>query len=176
MMQPPAGNAPVAGVSSARSRSSFSRRHFLTAAGATALGFVLGACATPSSPPPEAPPVDRAAAGYTGEKAELVYQDWRTEWFPPMANRMLDIFHESHPNIRVFFTLDPENLEDKMLADFQAGRAPDVFAGCCTFFPIWAHYGYTLDLRPFVAADLDPATIQDWDPAQYAALFTRQGP
>ena len=46
---------------------------------------------------------------------------------------------------------------------FFAGTAPDVFAGCCSFFPIWAQKGFTLDLRPFVAADVDQATIDDWD-------------
>jgi multiple sugar transport system substrate-binding protein len=175
MIKPLAGATRLAGASSSDRPSLLSRRCFLEAAAGVMLGVALGACAGPPLPRPEAPPADPKAAGNTGEKAELVYQDWRTEWFPPMANRMLDIFQESHPNIRVFFTLDPENLEDKMLADFQAGRAPDVFAGCCTFFPIWAQHGYTLDLRPFVAADLDAATIQDWDPAQYAALFTRHG-
>jgi multiple sugar transport system substrate-binding protein len=152
-----------------------SRRRFLEVAGAAAVGCVLSACAAPPPTAPETPPADPASAAYTGEKAELVYQDWRTEWFPPMAIRMLARFHEQNPNIRVFFTLDPENLEEKMLADFQADRAPDVFAGCCTFFPIWAQRGYTLDLRPLVAADLDRATIEDWDPAQYAALFTPDG-
>jgi multiple sugar transport system substrate-binding protein len=151
-----------------------SRRDFLRLAGAAAAGLALSACAAPPVAR-EAAPEDRAAAGATGEKVNLVYQDWRTEWFPPMASRMLEIFHEQNPNVRVFFTLDPENLEEKMLADFQAGSAPDVFAGCCTFFPIWAQKGHTLDLRPYLAADLDRATIEDWDPAQYRALFTRSG-
>ena len=51
---------------------------------------------------------------------QLVYQDSRTEWFLPMVQEMLDQFHAAHPNIRVFYTPDPENLEDKMLADMQA--------------------------------------------------------
>jgi multiple sugar transport system substrate-binding protein len=32
-----------------------------------------------------------------------------------------------------------------------------------------------LDLRPYVKADLDQATIDDWDPAQCRAFFTRDG-
>ena len=32
------------------------------------------------------------------------------------------------------------------------GAAPDVFAACCSFFPILAQEGYTLDLAPLVAA------------------------
>jgi len=81
----------------------------------------------------------------------------------------------SHPDIHVFYTPDPDNLEEQMLVDMQAGTAPDVFQGCCTHFPIWAQEGFTLDLRPYVEADLDQATIDDWDPAQYEAFFTRDG-
>jgi multiple sugar transport system substrate-binding protein len=35
--------------------------------------------------------------------------------------------------------------------------------------------GHTLDLRSYVEADLDQATIDDWDTAQYQALFTSDG-
>jgi len=103
---------------------------------------------------------------------QLVYQDWRTDWFPPMAQQMLAQFHAEHPNIRVFYTPDPEDFEAKVLADMQAGTAPDVFQACCAFFPVLAQNGYTLDLRPYVEADLDQATIDDWDPAQYRSFFT----
>jgi multiple sugar transport system substrate-binding protein len=92
-----------------------------------------------------------------------------------MAQDALEEFHATHPNIRVFYTPDPTDLAESMLADMEAGTAPDVFAGCCTFFPIWAQKGYTLDLRPYVEADLDQATLDDWDPAQYKSFFTRDG-
>ena len=62
-----------------------------------------------------------------------------------------------------------------MLQDMQAGTAPDVFAGCCSFFPIWAQEGHTLDLGPYVESDLDRATIADWDLAQYKTFFTSEG-
>jgi multiple sugar transport system substrate-binding protein len=142
-----------------------SRRAFLRLAGLTAANAALSACATSRATPSQK----------SGEKIQLVYQDWRTDWFPPMAQEALAEFHDTHPNIRVFYTPDPENLEDSMLAEFQAGTAPDVFAGCCTFFPIWAQQRYTLDLRPYVAADLDQATIDDWDAAQYKSFFARDG-
>jgi multiple sugar transport system substrate-binding protein len=153
-----------------------SRRRFLSLAGSVATGIALTGCVPPvGSPSPPAAVPAGSSAGMSGTKVQLVYQDWRTEWFPPMAQEMLAQFHESHPNIQVFYTLDPENLEEKMLSDMEAGTAPDVFAGCCAFFPIWAQKGYTLDLRPYVDADLDRATIQDWDPAQYKSFFTRAG-
>ena len=140
-----------------------SRRAFLRMAGAAAAGMALGACGSSESP------------GQSGEKVQLVYQDWRTDWFPPMAQDALGEFHAAQPNIRVFYTPDPENLAERMLDDMQAGTAPDVFAGCCSFFPIWAQKGHMLDLRPYVEADLDQATLDDWDTAQYNAFFTDDG-
>jgi len=92
-----------------------------------------------------------------------------------MVQEMLQDFHATHPNIRVFYTPDPEDLQVKMAADMQAGTAPDVFQGCCTHFPSWAQAGYTLDLRSYVEADLDRATIDEWDPAQVSALASRDG-
>ncbi len=146
---------------------SFTRRRFLKLAGAVAAGLVLESCA----------PAVKKSATTLGKPVQLVYQDWRTEWFPPMAAAMLDEFHATHPNIRVFYVPDPENerFAEKMLADMQAGTAPDVFQGNGVFFPTWAQKGYTLDLRPFAEADLDQATISDWDPAQYRSFFAPDG-
>ncbi|MBN1401947.1 MAG: sugar ABC transporter substrate-binding protein [Anaerolineae bacterium] len=109
------------------------------------------------------------------ELVKLVYQDWSTPWFPPMAQRMLEEFHAQQPGIRVFFTPDPPNVAETLVQDMAAGTAPDVFAGCCTFFPILAQEKQTLDLKPYVEANLDARTIADWDPAQYAWFFTRDG-
>ncbi len=143
------------------------RRAFLRLAGLGTAGAALSACGL----------LRGAPIRRTGEKAQLVYQDSRTEWFPAMVQEMLDEFHALHPNIRVFYTPEPEgpSIADRVLAAMEAGTAPDVFQGCCYWFPIWAQKGYTLDLRPFVRADLDQATIKDWDPAQYRAFFTRDG-
>jgi ABC-type glycerol-3-phosphate transport system substrate-binding protein len=142
-----------------------SRRSFLQLAGLASSSFVLNAC----NPLKYSNPINQ------NKKVQLVYQDWRTDWFPSMAQDMLSQFHSEHPNIRVYYTPDPEDLQDKMLVDMQAGTAPDIFQGCCTHFPTWAQLGYTLDLRPYVESDLDQGTINDWDQAQYKALFTREG-
>ncbi|HSN77688.1 MAG TPA: sugar ABC transporter substrate-binding protein [Anaerolineae bacterium] len=143
-----------------------SRRAFLSLAGSAAAGAVLAACAPrlASSPGPHGSNI-----------VQLVYQDWRTDWFSGMAQRMLDQFHAAHPNIHVFFTQDPDNLDEEMMNDFRDDTAPDVLAGCCDFFPAWAQSGYLLDLRPYVEADLDRGVIADWDAAQYKALFTADG-
>ena len=141
------------------------RRDFLRTAGLAAAATALTACgARPAS-----------LASGNQSPVQLVYQDWRTEWFPGLAQEMLAKFNAEHPNIRVFYTPDPENLVEKMPEDMAAETAPDVFAGCCDFFPAWANAGYMLDLRPFVEADLDKATIRDWSRAQYEALFLRDG-
>jgi multiple sugar transport system substrate-binding protein len=122
-------------------------------------------------------PADATAAGTTaeGEVVQLVYQDWRTDWFPGMAQEMLDEFHQLHPNIRVFYTPDPEDVPGEMPSIFEAGTAPDVVNGCCDFFPAWAQAGYLLDLRPYVERDLDPELIAEWDEAQYRSFFTEDG-
>src|SRR4030067_340184 len=146
---------------------SLSPRAAIQLIGAAAGGAALAACGGAGRP----------LSSSSSDKVELVYQDWRTEWFPQMVQEMLDEFHATHPTIRVYFVPDPENavFADRMLSDFQSGTAPDVFQGCCTHFPIWAQRGYTLDLRPFVEADLDRETITDWDPVQYRSFFTREG-
>jgi ABC-type glycerol-3-phosphate transport system substrate-binding protein len=130
-----------------------SRREFLRLAGAAAAGAVLGACAPRSALPSE-----------QSGPVHLVYQDWRTEWFPAMAREMLQRFHASHPNIRVFYTPDPEDLEARMLTDFEAGIPPDVFQGSCTHFASWAQLGYTLDLRPYVVGSNSdyPSVVGSW--------------
>jgi multiple sugar transport system substrate-binding protein len=150
------------------SHRALSRRRFLRLVAAAAAGTALSTCT---------PPLRSSPTGGTEGQVQLVYQDWNTEWFPPMARQLLEGFHASHPGIRVFYVPDPpsETFEEETLADFQAGTAPDVFDGCCSFFPIWAQEGFALDLRPYVAADLDQATIGDWDPAQYHSFFTRDG-
>jgi multiple sugar transport system substrate-binding protein len=141
-----------------------SRRDFLRLAAASAAASMLTACGVSATP--QAP---------SKSPVQLVYQDWRTDWFPAMAQEQLAKFNSQHPDIRVFYTPDPDNKVEKMVADMAAGTAPDLMSGCCDFFPEWADAGQLLDLRPYVAQDLDEATINEWSPAQYKALFTRDG-
>jgi len=147
-----------------------SRREFLQLTGALAAGAALAGCASPG-----APGAPRGPGPYGGEIVQLVYSDWQTDWFAGMAQRMLEQFYTTNPNIQVFFTPDPDNLGDEMLADFQQGTAPDLLNGCCDFLPIWAQKGYLLDLRPYVQADLDRGVIDDWSKAQYEAFFRSDG-
>ena len=144
-----------------------SRREFLKLAGITAGSAALASCAPRLNQP----------TATSANPIKLVYRDWRTDWFPPMAQQMLEEFHATHPNIRVYYNLDPEQheFEQKSLADLEAGTAADVFQGCCSYLPIWAQKGFLLDLSPYVQADLDHETIVDWDPVQYNAFFTRDG-
>jgi multiple sugar transport system substrate-binding protein len=144
---------------------SLSRRDFLKLAGLFSGGALLNACS----------PFNKTPTPKGSNEVQLVYQDWRTEWFPLMAQQMLEQFHSTHPDIRVFYVPDPVDVEESLLEDMLAGVAPDVFAACCSFFPILAQESQTLDLRPYVKADLDHATVQDWDPVQYQALQTRDG-
>jgi multiple sugar transport system substrate-binding protein len=143
----------------------FSRREFLRIAGVSAAGAALTACGLIAPSP----------TSQSRGPVQLVYSDWRTPWFPPLAQAMLAEFNASHPNIRVYYTPDPENLEVKMLSDMAGGIAPDVFDGCCDFFQAWANAGYVLDLSTYVKDDLDKETIDDWSQAQYRSFFTSNG-
>ncbi len=147
-------------------QSGMSRRDFLRLAGLGAAGATLAACA---------PAGNRSPARRNQGQVQLVYQDWRTDWFPAMAQKMLEEFHSTHPNIRVFYTPDPDNLEEKMAMDMSSGTAPDVLQGCCDFFPIWGQHGYLLDLQPYIDQDLDHNTIDEWDPAQYQSYLLPDG-
>lgn len=146
-------------------RPACSRRSVLRLGTAAAVCLALSACSQRWD----------TATKPIGGNVQLVYQDWRTDWFPPMVQDMLEQFQNFHPGIRVFFVPDPVNVADDMLADFQAGIAPDVFQGCCVHFPTWAQAGHTLDLRPYVETDLDPDTIADWNEAQYRSFFLADG-
>ncbi|MCE7987947.1 MAG: sugar ABC transporter substrate-binding protein [Caldilinea sp. CFX5] len=170
-------SAPAAPQSTIR----HSRRAFLRLGALLAAGLAVNACTVADRPFVPVSGVDGASASPAGqdplarEEMQIVYQDWRTDWFPDLVEEMLAQFHDAHPHIRVFFTPDPEQLPDTMLAEMAAGTAPDVFWGGSTFFPTWAQQGQMLDLRPYVAMDLDDATIAEWDPAQYRAFFLRDG-
>jgi len=157
--------------------SPLSRRGFLRLGAMLAAGLGVSACTLAKSDfsPFAADRTTDLASAPSREEIQLVYQDWRTDWFPDMVEELLAQFHEAHPNVRVFFTPDPDNLADAMLAEMQAGTAPDVLWGGSTFFPTWAQQGHMLDLRPYVAQDLDATAIGDWDPAQYRAFFLRDG-
>jgi multiple sugar transport system substrate-binding protein len=139
------------------------RRDFLRALGLGTLATALVSCNQ------SAPSQNRSSP------VNIVYQDWRTPWFPPMVAEMLKLFHAEHPEIRVFFTPDPVNLVQEMSSDLQSGYAPDVFQGCCTHFPAWAQQGFLLDLNPYVQRDLGDQTLNDWNPAQLSALTTEDG-
>jgi multiple sugar transport system substrate-binding protein len=141
------------------------RREFLRLGGVSAAGILLAACQ----------PLASQLTASTSQPLQLVYQDWRTDWFPPMVQEMLAKFQSSHPEINVFYVPDPVDVEESLLVDLQNGTGPDVFAACCSFFPILAQEQQTLDLRPYVHKYLDSSLIADWDPAQYKSLFTSDG-
>jgi multiple sugar transport system substrate-binding protein len=118
---------------------------------------------------------DDSGESTTRAPVTLSYQDWSTDWFPPMAREMLSRFYAFNPDIIVFYTPDPDDLAEAMLEEMRAGTAPDVMQGCCTYFPIWAQDGYLLDLRPFIERDLDDELLSDWDRAQFEALARPDG-
>ena len=122
---PPAQAQPTRGSVSRRTPAQITRRQFMRVAGAGAAGAALAACS---------PAVGPRSNGTNA--IQLVYQDWRTDRFPGLAPQMLEQFHANQPSRQVFYTPNPENVADQMIADAQVGTAPDAFAGCCDFFPL----------------------------------------
>ena len=55
------------------------------------------------------------------QTVQLVYSDWQTDWFAGMAQEMLGSFIAPIPPSR-YFSPDPDNLGDEMMADFQQGN------------------------------------------------------
>ena len=96
-----------------RSPGNMSRREFLQLGGALAAGVVLASCSSPGSL--------RGQGPHGNDIVQLVYSDWQTDWFAGTAQQMLEQFHTDNPNVQVFFTPDPDNLGDDMMADFQRG-------------------------------------------------------
>jgi ABC-type glycerol-3-phosphate transport system substrate-binding protein len=149
---------------------SVSRRRFLHLMASAAAGASLTACA---ARPPAAAPRPTVSG-----KAQLVYQDSSAAWFGPMVVDLLEQFHATHPNIRVYYNAEPAvqaDIEKTTMTQMESGTAADVIQGCCTWFPLWAQRKHLVDLRPYVAADIDSAPIADWNPAQYRALFDKDG-
>jgi multiple sugar transport system substrate-binding protein len=148
-----------------RSHKKMSRKVFLRLGGALLGSAALAAC-TPR----------RIGLGPHGSNiVQMVYQDWQSDYFSGLAQQMLEQFHETHPDIHVFYTRDPDYPYEEMADDFAAQTPPDVFQGCCEYFPIWMQKGYLLDLGPYIEADLDRSTLADWDSAHYRALSTSDG-
>jgi multiple sugar transport system substrate-binding protein len=159
-VNPGVGSHTAPDVMRAPSRLNISRRALLKSAATIAACAALAACT------PRLSTLSPAA-----NKVRLVFQDCRCLG----EQLLLQQFHETHPDIEVFYIPDPENFEEKMLADMQAGTAPDLLVGCCDTLPIWAQKGYLLNLRPYVEADLEQETIDDWDEAQYKSFFSADG-
>ena len=141
--------------------SEMDRRKFMKSVGSSIAVASLASCI----------PSTKGKGPHGSNNVQLIYQDCRCRG----EQLMIQQFYESHPNIQVFYTPDPENFEEKMLADLQAGTAPDIMVGCCDFFPIWAQKGFLLNLRPYVQAEVDSDTILDWDKAQYQSFFGQNG-
>jgi multiple sugar transport system substrate-binding protein len=136
------------------------RRLFLKKAGVLTAGILLSSCA----------PKARGLGPHGSDEVELVYQDCHSEWFPNLAGEQLAVFSLEQPSIHVFYSPNPPDLTVQMPLDFEAGTAPDVLSGCCSFFPEWAQKGYLLDLRPYIEADLDRSIISDWSADHFKAL------
>ena len=153
------------------------RRDFLRLSAVTATGAVIAACA-PTAPQiveVEKPvvvekevvkevPVERVVEKVVTvtpkpvEKAELMCMSGVVDevWY----GECLPYFNERYPHIKV------DNVggvsEEKLIAAFVAGNAPDVFAGAAERAVRYQETGQLLDLTPYMNRDLTQEDFDDW--------------
>ncbi|MBV7336352.1 substrate-binding domain-containing protein [Chloroflexi bacterium TSY] len=142
-------------------RKTLSRRTFMQLSAAGVSAAVFAAC--PASSPGGS---NDGGASTTMEKVSIVYQDRGGEAFPKAWESTSGLFAEQNADIEVQFNPQPDGWIEKLLAQFVAGTAPDLFNGWGDNLPLFAQKKQTLDLRAFVEADLGDEIINDWVPNQ----------
>lgn len=94
----------------------FEKYHRVFIVALLAVGLVLAACS-----PAEPEPIQ------DDETVTLTFGSWRTDDVVQME-RILDTFHDAHPNIRVEFDpTDPPEYDAALRTQLETGTAPDVF-------------------------------------------------
>jgi len=112
------------------------------------------------------------------EKAELILNSWGGGMAGGMENvwydECLPVFNEDHPNIKVDFT--PSLGEEKTVAAFVAGNAPDIVQAHKYDLPHWAELGQLLNLQPYMDRDWTQDDLDDFYAAQLATWHRTEPP
>jgi multiple sugar transport system substrate-binding protein len=159
------------------------RREFLRLTAVTATGALVAACgpapatqapATPAQPeaatevPPTPTQAEVATQAPAAEKVAVRWQDW-PDWEPDI-DKLMALFEEKLPNIKVEFEPLTDDFEDKTLTQMVAGNAPDVMTGWGAVFRKWAEKGQLLDLQPLVDMTYSAEQLKDFHPWQWAGM------
>lgn len=130
----------------------FSRRHFLRLASATAAGAVLASCAPKAAEP--------GAGAVTGEEGPVTLEYWFC-WsgrYQEIQRSISDAFEKEFPDIKINAVGVASNIRQKLLTAVAADEAPDVTA-CFSDVVSFAAEGGLLAIDDYIAAseviDLD---------------------
>lgn len=141
------------------------RRDFLRLSAAAATGAMIMACQATATPLPlekeaeERPMEEKPAA--PAERPRLLYQDWGGETYPQAWQEVGHIFTEAHPNVEVEYRIRPEDCLAKLMGQFVAGTAPDVFETCGADSRFLWDMGNLLALDPYVEKSLSEEDMKD---------------
>ena len=141
------------------------RRDFLCLSAAAATGAMIMACQSTATPAPtekemeEKPEEERPAT--PAEKVHILYQDWPDESYRQAWQEVAHIFTDAHPNIEVEYRGRPDGYLEKLLAQFVAGTAPDIFETCCAAGRLFWDTGNLLVLDPYVDKTVSEEDMKD---------------
>jgi ABC-type glycerol-3-phosphate transport system substrate-binding protein len=141
----------------------FSRRNFLTTAGAAAVPLLLAGCGFAP-----APSTDRSAATGT-----LNFTTWGTDAELAGFQSSIDAFEKANTGAKIALNSVPyEQMFTNIDAQLQAGNPPDVFRVPYYTFGSYAGRGQLLDLGPLLPGDI----ADRFTPAAWAAVQNSESP
>lgn len=93
-----------------------------------------------------------ASTGITGtEKIKLRMTTWSTADSYEMQKSVLDNYMKEHPNVEITFESVPDGYDQKLIAQFAIGDAPDIIMLGETHIPIFSKNGGLADLTELAA-------------------------
>lgn len=84
------------------------------------------------------------------EKVKLRMTTWSTADSYEMQQSVLDSYMKEHPNVEITFESVPDNYDQKLIAQFAIGDAPDIIMVGDTHIPVFSANGGLADLSSFV--------------------------
>jgi len=145
------------------------RRDFLRLSAAATAGAMMMACQSTATPAPteketeEKLEEERPAAPV--EKVHILYQDWPEESYRQAWQEVGHIFTDAHPHTEVEY-LGRSDEQEKLLAQFMAGTAPDIFETCCGDGRFLWKMGNLLVLDPYVEKTIAEEDMKDLPASQ----------
>lgn len=139
------------------------RRDFLRLSTAAVTAAMMVACQSTATPAPmekeEKSEEERPAAPV--EKVHILYQDWPEESYRQAWQEVGHIFTDTRPNIEVEYRGRPDGYREKLLAQFVADTAPDIFETCCADGRLFWEAGNLLVLDPYVEKTISEEDMKD---------------